>query len=107
MRAREQPGRSEAAHGGDDASTAQSKMCESAASLTRDLLLWLGAHPRSYAETMEAWRTSCPRFPIWEDALGGGLVCVERAGATPWQQCMVRLTPRGWAVLHDAPAAGS
>jgi hypothetical protein len=25
---------------------------------------------------MDAWRTSCPRLSIWEDAVGDGLVAV-------------------------------
>jgi hypothetical protein len=41
--------------------------------LTRGFLVWLAHMPRTYAETMEAGRSSCPRFTIWEDAL----VCVE------------------------------
>ena len=42
------------------------------------LLLWLEERPRTYAETIDAWRTSCPRLAVWEDALDGGLVRVER-----------------------------
>jgi hypothetical protein len=34
--------------------------------------------PRSYGETLEAWKTSCPRLTIWEDAIAEGLVRVER-----------------------------
>jgi hypothetical protein len=27
---------------------------------------------------MDAWRTSCPRLPVWEDAIDHGLIkCVE------------------------------
>ncbi len=37
--------------------------------LVLDLVEWIASQPRSYAEVMEAWRTSCPRFPIWEDVL--------------------------------------
>jgi hypothetical protein len=36
--------------------------------LVLDLLEWIGPQPRPYAEVMEAWRTSCPRLPVWEDA---------------------------------------
>ncbi len=25
-------------------------------------LLWIAARPRTYAETMEAWRTNCPQL---------------------------------------------
>ena len=42
--------------------------------LTRQMLEWIAARPREYAEVMEAWRTSCPRLSIWEDACLEGLV---------------------------------
>lgn len=43
-------------------------------SLVLDLLEWLAREPRSYAQTMEIWRTSCPRLAVWEEALDRGLV---------------------------------
>ena len=46
--------------------------------LTRQLLEWVAERPRTYAETLEAWKTSCPRLTIWEDAVTAGLVRVER-----------------------------
>ncbi len=33
-----------------------------------DLLDWIGPDPRPYIEVIEAWRTSCPRLPVWEEA---------------------------------------
>jgi D-3-phosphoglycerate dehydrogenase len=36
--------------------------------LILDLLEWIGTGSRPYAEVMEAWRTSCPRLPVWEEA---------------------------------------
>ncbi len=42
--------------------------------LILDFLDWLAPEPRPYAEVMEAWRTSCPRLPVWEDAVERGLV---------------------------------
>ncbi|MBI3504050.1 MAG: hypothetical protein HY059_04355 [Proteobacteria bacterium] len=42
--------------------------------LVLDLIEWLAAAPRDYAQTMAAWRTSCPRLPVWEDAVDRGLV---------------------------------
>jgi hypothetical protein len=42
--------------------------------LTRQMLEWIAARPREYAEVMEAWRTSCPRLSIWEDACLEGLI---------------------------------
>jgi hypothetical protein len=38
-------------------------------SLVADLVEWIARQPRPYVEVMEAWRTSCPRFPIWEDVV--------------------------------------
>jgi D-3-phosphoglycerate dehydrogenase len=42
--------------------------------LILDLLEWLEAEPRPYADVMAAWRTSCPRLPVWEEANERGLV---------------------------------
>jgi len=51
-------------------------------SLILDLLEWLVERPRLYEEVMDAWRTSCPRLPVWEDANDRGLVAKEyEAGA--------------------------
>jgi hypothetical protein len=62
-----------------------------------DLLAWLANGERSYEEVMAAWRTSCPRLPVWEDANDRGLVEVD--GAT------VRITPRGLALVATRLAA--
>jgi hypothetical protein len=42
--------------------------------LVLDLVDWVAARPRPYAEVMEVWRTSCPRLTIWEDAVDHGFV---------------------------------
>ena len=44
-----------------------------AAALVLQLLEWIADRPRTYAEVIEVWRTSCPRLTIWEDACGDGL----------------------------------
>jgi hypothetical protein len=49
-------------------------MDEPSNSLRLQLLEWLLSHPRTYSETMDAWRTSCPRLSIWEDACIDGLI---------------------------------
>ena len=67
-----------------------------------EFLGWVASRPRSYAETMEAWRTSCPRLSIWEDATGDDLVRVEQAGAASQGQSVVQLTDRGAALLERA-----
>jgi hypothetical protein len=46
--------------------------------LVLDLVEWVAREPREYAEVMEAWRTSCPKLAIWEDASDRGLVARER-----------------------------
>jgi len=67
-------------------------MSEIVDSLILDLLEWIAPGPRPYSEVLEAWRTSCPRLPVWEDANERGfitlrnqagqgrLVCVSDAG---------------------------
>jgi hypothetical protein len=63
--------------------------------LVRDLCESLLRAPRPYAEVMEAWRTSCPRLPIWEEANAAGLVeCTAER--------VVRLTPAGRRFLGVA-----
>jgi len=63
--------------------------------LVLDLLEWVASGERSYQEVMEAWRTSCPRLPVWEDANDRGLVARERADGRP----IIRITPAGRALL--------
>jgi hypothetical protein len=46
--------------------------------LTRELLTWIASRPRTYAETMEARRSTCPRQSVREDAVGDGLIQVSR-----------------------------
>jgi hypothetical protein len=73
--------------------------------LTEQFLAWVAARPRSYADAMEAWRSSCPRLSIWEDALGDDLVRLE-PGAGGLSAARVVLTRRGEALLSagDPPA---
>jgi hypothetical protein len=42
--------------------------------LVLDLLDWLGPDSRPYSDVMEAWRTSCPRLSVWEEANERGLL---------------------------------
>jgi len=65
------------------------------ASLIRDLLSWLAEADRPYDEVMAAWRSSCPRLTIWEDALDLGLVELFHEGG----RAMVRPSPKGMAFL--------
>jgi hypothetical protein len=45
--------------------------------LTVQLLSWVAETPRTYDETMQAWRTTCPRLTIWEDAVRDGLLVID------------------------------
>ena len=53
-------------------------MTDALAPLIEDFLEWLDREPRTYADVMDAWRTSCPRLTVWEDAIDRGLVSRER-----------------------------
>lgn len=66
---------------------------------THELLAWVESHRATYAETMAAWTSHCPRLTIWEDALIDGLVRVERTAAG---ESRVGLTDRGRAALAQA-----
>ena len=74
-------------------------------SLTVQLLAWAAYAPRTYAEAMAAWRTSCPRLPVWEDALEEDLVRLEPMPGAAMADSLVALTPRGRAVLDAAAHA--
>ena len=63
--------------------------------LILDLLEWVTKRDRTYEEVMEAWRTSCPRLPVWEEANDRGLVIREDVDG----RCVVRITPSGRALL--------
>lgn len=69
----------------------------------REFLTWLTIRPRTYAEAMDAWRTSCPRLSAWEDALGDELIAVERGPRL--SECAVTLTARGRLMLDGAAGA--
>jgi len=62
-----------------------------------EFLEWIAIRPRTYEQAMEAWRSSCPRFTTWEDALIGGLIKV-----LPDEAPEVRLTTAGLAQLRKA-----
>jgi D-3-phosphoglycerate dehydrogenase len=66
--------------------------------LVSDLLDWIGSG-RPYAEVMDAWRTSCPRLPVWEEANSRGYLQCRR-DAHGVQQ--VLLTEEGARHLQSA-----
>ena len=65
--------------------------------LILDLLEWIAERERSYAEVMDAWRTSCPRLPVWEEANERGLVIRDNANGS----VVVRITRPGALLLEQ------
>ena len=65
--------------------------------LTLDLLEWVSKGERTYEEVMDAWRTSCPRLPIWENANDRGLVTTEGVSG----RYIVKVTSAGVALLEQ------
>ena len=79
-------------------------MTEPVDNLILDLLEWIGPAQRPYRETMDAWRTSCPRLPVWEDATDLGLIERRREpGAAP----VVFVTPAGFRRLRAGRGAAA
>jgi hypothetical protein len=64
-------------------------------------LTWIADRPRNYTQTMDAWRSSCPRLSVWEDAIIEGLIRIESNANRS-----IRLTPRGAAVLAQSEQQG-
>lgn len=64
--------------------------------LVLDLVEWVAREPRTHAELMDVWRTSCPRLTVWEDAVEAGLVT---RGYDPATGGIVTVTNAGRAAL--------
>ena len=69
-------------------------------SLVLDLLEWVANGERSYDEVMDAWRTSCPRFPVWEEANDRKLIARQYVNG----RTVVRITLSGMALLDQRAA---
>ena len=70
--------------------------------LVLDLLEWIGRAPRPYVEVIDAWRTSCPRLPVWEEANARGYLDRRHA---PVGEALVAVSERGRAHLDAHRAA--
>lgn len=79
------------------------KRNDPASYLTEQFLDWVSEQPRTYADAMDAWRTSCPRLSIWDDAIRDGLVRMEK-GEGGMRDSLVLLTGRGRIVLKQRRA---
>ena len=73
-------------------------MSEKLDSLILDLVEWVAKEPRTYAEVIDAWRTSCPRLTVWEDAVDRGYLVRELAASNILH---VSATPAGRQFLAD------
>ncbi len=71
----------------------------------REFLVWVARRPRTYAEAMEAWRSHCPRFTVWEDALAAKLIRCEPAPGQHFGEAPVTLTGEGRAALAAGETA--
>lgn len=86
--------------------------------LILDLLEWIAREPRSYADVLNSWRTSCPRLTVWEDCIDrgfttrmhvaghGSVVQVTTAGLSFLQQ-HGRVTPKRSALTTATSPAAS
>jgi hypothetical protein len=73
----------------------QTEICDP---LVRDLVEWVAQKPRTYAELIDVWRTSCPRLTVWEDAADRGLVARQNL---PGMGASVVVTPAGLEFLRQ------
>src|SRR5580704_6759859 len=71
-------------------------------SLILDLLEWVAARERTYEEVMDAWRTSCPKLTVWEDANDRGLVATEVLDG----RSIVKPTARGLDLIATRSISG-
>ena len=72
-------------------------MSEAVEALILDLLAHVATGTKTYAETMDAWRTSCPRLPVWEEANDRGLLTRGFENG----EAVVRITQAGRALLDE------
>ena len=65
--------------------------------LVLDLLEWIGPGARPYSEVLDAWRTSCPRLPVWEQANARGFLDRRHE---PGREALVAVSEIGRAHLQ-------
>ena len=79
-------------------------MTEPVEALILDLLEWVGRDGRPYREVIEAWRTSCPRLPVWEEANERGLLEQTQSIGS---DAIVCVSARGTALLAERRPRGA
>src|SRR5437879_3750194 len=70
--------------------------------LVLDFVEWVAGVQRSYADVLDAWKTSCPRLTVWEEASERGFVMRLYV---PQHGVFIGVTPAGRAFLrrHGRP----
>jgi hypothetical protein len=69
-------------------------------------LTWVASRPRTYGDVRQAWRSTCPRLTMWEDAVEDGLVRFEHEGERLTDRSRVSLTRRAQAMLPNGIPLG-
>jgi len=72
-------------------------MTDTVDALICDLLEYVAKEARTYDEVIEAWHTSCPKLPVWEEANDRGLITRTRMNG----HAVVRITSAGTALLEQ------
>ena len=73
-------------------------MSDTVETLVLDPLEWIGPNARPYTEVLEAWRTSCPRLPIWEEANDRRFVASRHEAG---RGRLISVSPAGWEHLRE------
>ena len=72
-------------------------MSDTVEALIADLLEYVATAERTYDEVMDAWHTSCPKLPVWEEATDRGLIVRTRSNG----HAVVEITAAGTAFLEQ------
>jgi hypothetical protein len=70
-------------------------MSDTVENLILDLLEWVARSEHTYHETFDAWRTSCPRLPVWEEATVAGLHLLKERRPQPCADLRKARAPAG------------
>lgn len=73
--------------------------------LILDLLESIALQPRPYSEVISAWRTSCPRLPVWEEATARGFI--ERRSESGGALVCLTVVGREFLRQHRGPSGGA
>ena len=82
-------------------------MSDTVEPLVLDLLEWIGRGPRPRSEVLEAWRTSCPRLPVWEEANARGFLDHAHPAEGGEEMISVSASGRAHLATRRAPTRAS